>query len=79
MREMAELTRDGLELPSSMRLKLARILLDLTDFEGEDRSLAAEAAWEEEIRARIQAIKEGSARWRPAADVFADLDLRYPR
>jgi hypothetical protein len=77
MKAIAELTKDCLELPSSQRLKLARILLDVSESD-RDYSPETEAAWEEEIRARIEAVKSGAAQSRSHADVFADLDQRYP-
>ena len=50
------ITHDVLELPHSQRLALARIILDL---DGGPADAGAEAAWEEEIGARIKAYDEG--------------------
>ena len=66
-----------MELPPVQRLTLARVLLDLTE-DDRDYSPEAEAAWEEEICSRIEAVKAGTARSRPFDEVFADLDRRYP-
>jgi hypothetical protein len=77
MKALAEIAKDALELPPVQRLTLARVLLDLTE-ENSDFSPEAEAAWEEEICSRIEAVKAGAARSRPFDEVFADLDRRYP-
>jgi hypothetical protein len=77
MKAIAELTKDALELPASQRLQLARILIDVSEVD-QDFSPDAEAAWEDEIRARIEAVKSGTASSRLAADVFADLDRLHP-
>jgi len=77
MKGMAEITRDCLELPDSQRLKLARILLEASQNDP-DYSPDVDAAWEEEIVARLEAVKQGTARSRPVAEVFADLDRRFP-
>jgi hypothetical protein len=77
MKAIAEITKDCLELPSSQRLKLARILLDVSESDL-DYSPEVEAAWEDEIGARLAAVKNGTARSIPSAEVFADLDRRFP-
>jgi len=50
------ITQEVLELPSQQRLALARIILDL---DGGPPDAGAEAAWEEEINARLRAFDEG--------------------
>jgi hypothetical protein len=77
MKIIAEITRDCLDLPSSQRLKLARILLEVSEPE-QDFSPEVAAEWEVEIGARMAAVSNGTARSRPIADVFQDLDLRHP-
>ena len=77
MKLISEITRDCLELPSAQRLKLARILIDVSE-PGQDFSPEVEAGWEEEIGARVEAVKNGSAKARPMADVFARFDQLYP-
>ncbi len=77
MKAIAEITKDCLELPSSQRLKLARILLDASETDL-DYSPEVDAAWEEEIRARLAAVKNGTARTSSVAEVFTDLDRRFP-
>ena len=77
MKLLSEITKDCLDLPSSQRLKLARILIDASEPAGEF-SPETESIWEEEIAARIQAVKDGSARSRSADDALKDLDAKYP-
>ena len=58
MKLIYEITRDCLELPSAQRPKLARILIDVSE-PGQDFSPEVEAGWEEEIGARVEAVKKG--------------------
>jgi hypothetical protein len=64
MKLMSEIAKDCLELPTAQRLKLARILLDASE-PGQDFSPEVQAAWDDEIGARIEAVKNGTARSRP--------------
>jgi putative addiction module component (TIGR02574 family) len=50
------ITQEVLELPNNQRLALARIILDL---DGGPPDAGVEAAWDEEIRARLKAYDEG--------------------
>ena len=74
---ISEITLDCLELPSVRRLKLARILIDVSD-PSQDFSPEVQAAWDDEIQARVEAARNGSAKSRPPAGVFARLDQLYP-
>jgi hypothetical protein len=77
MKVLAELTQEALGLPAAERLQLARLLLDTSEFDGVPAP-DVEILWADEIQARLAAVKSGTARSRPAADVFADLDRRFP-
>ena len=77
MKMLTEIAKDALELPPIQRLTLARILLDSSE-DIHDFSPDAEAAWEEEICRRIEAVQAGTARSRTFGEVFTDLDRRYP-
>ena len=68
-----QLTREALELPGHQRLALAGLLLELEDV-GDDPD--AEAAWEEEIRARIQAVDDGTAVGIPYEQVMREARKR---
>ncbi|MFZ4779428.1 MAG: addiction module protein [Terrimicrobiaceae bacterium] len=77
MKALAEVTKDALELPSSQRFTLARILLDISDApDGFDPS--AEEAWEREIGRRIAGIQDGTAEYKTSGEVFSELDRRFP-
>ena len=77
MKAIADLAKEAMELPPAQRLTLARILLDLSD-ERQDFSPEVEAAWEQEIERRLQAVKTGAARHDSVDAVFARLDDRFP-
>jgi hypothetical protein len=77
MKALSELAKEALELPPVQRLTLARILLDLTEEDG-DFSPQVDAAWDEEICRRMKAARAGTARSRTCDQVFADLDRRFP-
>lgn len=77
MKAMVELTRDCLELPSAQRLKLARILLDTSE-SGQDFSPNVDAAWNEEICARMNAVRNGTAKSSPLAEVLSRFEKLYP-
>jgi hypothetical protein len=77
MKLLSEITKDCLDLPSAQRLKLARILIDVSD-PGGDLSAGCDSAWEEEIAVRIHAVKTGTARSRLVGEVFNELEARYP-
>ena len=77
MKLLSEIAMVCLELPSAQRIKLARILMDVSE-PGQDFSPEVQAAWEDEIEARIESVKNGTARSRPLAEVFAQLDQLYP-
>ena len=53
-----EVTREAIQLPRQQRLVLAGLLLELDDA---GAGPEVDAAWEQEIRARIEAVDDGSA------------------
>ena len=77
MKVLSELAKDAMELPPVQRLTLARMLMDSTDEAG-NFSPQIEAAWDEEICRRMQAVRAGTVRSRNCDQVFADLDRRFP-
>ena len=77
MKAIADITRDCLELPPAERLKLARILLDLSAPD-QDPCPAADEAWEAEIGDRIRAVIGGTAESLPLVEALAELDRRFP-
>jgi len=56
---LKDITREALKLSRQQRLALAGFLLEIDDPTASDPEV--DAAWEQEILARIQAIDEGTA------------------
>jgi len=72
-RAVDELAREALRLPRQQRLALAGILLELEDA-SEDPNV--DAAWEAEIRARVEAVDNGTAVGIPYQEVMRDAQKR---
>jgi putative addiction module component (TIGR02574 family) len=77
MKMLSEVAKAALDLPSNQRLTLARILLDLSEPD-QDFSPDTEAAWEQEIERRMDAVRKGMAQSKSFEQVFAQLDSRFP-
>jgi len=76
MKVLSEIAKEALELSPGQRRTLARILLDLSE-DDQDFSSEAEAAWEDEICRRMQAVQAGTARARSFCEVMTGLDSRF--
>ena len=63
-----EIERQARELSADDRARLAEVLLESIQ---ESTIEEVQAAWDQEITARVAALKNGSATLYPAADVFA--------
>jgi hypothetical protein len=74
---LLEVTKQAIELPNDQRFKLARILLDLTDFPSQPDD-DVNLAWEDEISGRILKIQSGSAKGREWDEVIKDIDSLIP-
>ncbi|HEY2572703.1 MAG TPA: addiction module protein [Verrucomicrobiaceae bacterium] len=72
---LADLVNQSRLLPENERIGFALWLLD----EKTAENVVAEAAWDEEIRARIRAVDEGRARGMPFGQAMAELDQRLKR
>ena len=70
------ITREARGWPRDQRLALARVLLEPEPTSG---SAAAEARWDEEIRARVCAVEEGRATGEPYAEVRSQMQARFAR
>jgi hypothetical protein len=71
-----QVTREAMRLSARQRLALAGYLLEL-DKASDDAGV--DAAWEEEIRARLHAVDSGTAVGIPYADVMREADKRLAR
>jgi putative addiction module component (TIGR02574 family) len=65
---LEDITREALKLSRQQRLALAGFLLEIDDPAASDPEV--EAAWEQEILARIQAIDDGTAAGVPYEEVM---------
>ena len=65
-----ELTLKARLLPAEDRARLAEELLSSLQ---EDADPAVEAAWDTEIRRRLDEVEAGTAKLIPAAEVFAEV------
>jgi hypothetical protein len=74
-RTLEEVTKDALELSPRQRLALAHFLLE-ADQPGDPE---VDAAWENEIEARIKAADEGRAKLVPFEQVTRELERRLQR
>jgi putative addiction module component (TIGR02574 family) len=78
MTENAErVKQEVLQLPEADRAELARFLIESLD-ESEDPDVV-EAAWDEELRRRVERLEQGKSRLRPAHQVLAEITDRYKR
>lgn len=73
---LVEVTRDAAALPELERLKLARILLDLSE-SSTIPSDDAEKAWDEEITRRLRELRSGAVKGVPLADVKRRIEAGF--
>lgn len=73
---LTEVTRDAAELPAPERLKLARILLDLSETSTES-SEEVQSAWDNEIARRLRELRTGEAKGVPLAEVKQKIEAGF--
>jgi len=71
-----EITKEVVDLPRHQRLALVRLLLDL-DRPGDSEEI--DAAWDEEIRARVKAVDEGRVAGVPYDQIKQEMAERFSR
>ncbi len=74
-RPFDEVAREAAELPATERLKLARMLLDLSETEVE--SAEVQAAWDVEIERRLEELKSGKVQGIPLEEVKRKVEGRF--
>jgi len=74
---LTEVTRDAAGLPAGERLKLARILLDLSEATADDPD-DVQNAWDQEIERRLQELRSGKVKGVPLEEVKAKIEARLP-
>jgi putative addiction module component (TIGR02574 family) len=72
---LTEVTRDAADLPPPERLKLARILLDLSEAATESPE-DVQNAWDQEIERRLQELRSGKVKGVPLEEVKAKIEAR---
>lgn len=73
-----ELLEKALLLPSEEQEKIARALYENLADEGDEEDPAeVEAAWAEEIKRRVEEIRNGTVETIPADEVFAEMRARF--
>jgi hypothetical protein len=77
MKGIDEIARDCLELPVSQRLRLVRVLLDASETDLIDTYSVGEA-WDEEICARMEAVRNGVAGSQSVEEFLLKLESRRP-
>jgi len=73
---LTEVTRDAAELPAPERLKLARILLDLSEVTATPPD-EMQAAWDKEIERRLQELRSGKVQGVPLAEVKRRIEGHF--
>jgi putative addiction module component (TIGR02574 family) len=71
-----EVARDAAELPPPERLKLTRILLDLSE-EHTGATEEVQAAWDQEIERRLQELRTGQTKGVPLEDVKKKIKAQF--
>ena len=69
-----KITNEALSIPINDRAKLAHELIMSLD---EHIDSDVNNAWEAEISRRVQEIKDGTAKGRPAEEVLSEIRARY--
>lgn len=64
-----ELSRKARSLPAEERVRLAEELLSSV----QDSDAEIDAAWEDEIKRRLDEVETGTAKLIPAEEVFAEI------
>jgi hypothetical protein len=73
---LAEVTQDAAELAQTDRLKLARILLDLSPSALEP-SADAQNVWDVEIQRRLQDLRSGKVKGIPLRETKRKIEKRF--
>ena len=73
---LSQVAQDAAELPASDRLKLARLMLDLTDLEPAS-SDQVQSEWDEEIQRRLEELRSGQVIGVPLEEVKKRIEARF--
>jgi len=75
-KNLSEVTRDAMKLPAAERLKLARIMLDMSEADIEPTD-EVQSAWDKEIEQRLQELRSGQAKGVPLKEVQRKIKARF--
>ena len=73
---LTEVTRDAAELSAPERLKLARMLLEMSEEEPEPPA-DVEDAWDKEIERRLHELRSGGVKAVPLEEVKRKIERRF--
>jgi putative addiction module component (TIGR02574 family) len=73
---LSQVAQDAAELPASDRLKLARLMLDLTDLESASPD-QVQSEWDEEIQRRLEELRSGQVTGVPLEEVKKRVEARF--
>ncbi|MBI2926617.1 MAG: addiction module protein [Verrucomicrobia bacterium] len=73
---LTEVTHDAAELPAPERLKLARILLDLSETATESAA-ELQTAWDDEIARRLRELRSGAVKGVPLNSVKRKIEAGF--
>lgn len=73
---LSQVVQDAAELPASDRLKLARLILDLTELDM-DSPEQVQTEWEEEIQKRLRELRSGQVTGVPLEEVKRRIEARF--
>jgi len=73
---LSQVVQDAAELPASDRLKLARLMLDLTDLETASPD-QVQREWDEEIQRRLEELRAGLVTGVPLEEVKKRIETRF--
>jgi putative addiction module component (TIGR02574 family) len=75
-RTLTELAEDAAELPGDEQLKLARMLLELSESDSGPEAEVQEA-WDKEIERRLHEVRSGKVKGVPLAEVKKRIESRF--
>ncbi|MDA1274801.1 MAG: addiction module protein [Verrucomicrobia bacterium] len=73
---LSQVAQDAVELPASDRMKLARLILDSTDFDSAS-SDQARKEWDEEIKTRLRELRSGQVVGVPLEEVKRRIEAGF--
>lgn len=72
---LSQVAKDAADLPASDRLKLARLMLELTDLDLESPD-EVQSAWDEEIHRRLEELRSGQVSGVPLEEGKRRIEAR---